>query len=64
MTLTAARSRPTTDELVITALERLDKALEGLDKPMTSTRKHVIRNDLTVAKMALLTPPLRPGEMS
>lgn len=63
MTLTVARPLPTTDELVVLALERLEKALAGLDKPMTSTRKHLIRNDLTVAKIALLTPPLRPEEV-
>lgn len=63
MTLTTARPRPTTDELVVLALARLEKALEGLDKPMTSARRHVIRNDLTVAKIALLTPPLRPEEV-
>lgn len=64
MTLIAALPRPTTDELVAKALERLDEALEELDQPMTVVRRHLIRNHLTVAKMALLTPPLRPGEVS
>lgn len=63
MILTAPWLRPTADELVAMALERLDKALVQLDKPMTSTRRHLIRNDLTVAKIALLTPPLRPEEV-
>lgn len=63
MTLTMARPRPTTGELVTTALERLDKALDGLDKLMFCPQIHVIRNDLTVAKIALLTPPLRPEEV-
>jgi hypothetical protein len=55
---------PTADELITTALARVDEALELLDKPLTCARVHALRQDLTVVKIALLTPPVRPEEMS
>lgn len=51
------------DELVIVALARLDEALRQVDLPMTAARRHAIRNHITVAKVVLLTQPLRPKEM-
>jgi hypothetical protein len=55
---------PTADEIVITALERLDWAAKHLEKPLTVARVHVIKGHIAAARAALLTPPVRPEEMS
>jgi hypothetical protein len=54
---------PTADELITTALARVDEALALLDKPLTCARVHALRQDLTVVKLTLLTPPVRPEEV-
>jgi hypothetical protein len=72
---TATVALPTADELVTTILEHLDYAAKALDKPLTPTRIHAIRNHHTVMKgdlctlkrlnaLGLLTPPCRPEETS
>jgi hypothetical protein len=50
----------TSDELVSVALERLEWAAKGLDKPLTVARIHAIRGHIAAATLALLTEPVRP----
>jgi hypothetical protein len=54
---------PTADELITTALHGVDRALRRLDQLTPSPWVHAIRQDLTVVKGTLLTPPVRPQEM-
>ena len=56
----ATVAMPTRDELVTTALEHLHYAAKGLDKALTDTRVHAIKQHLAVIELTLLTPPLRP----
>ncbi len=62
MTSSATVDAPTIDELVATALVRLEWASKSLDKPLTPTRIHLVRNHIAVARAALLTPPCRPKQ--
>lgn len=56
-------------ELVITTLERSYYAKKALDRPLTPTQLHVIKQHLTVLEgnlrtiQRLLTPPLRPEQL-
>jgi hypothetical protein len=64
MTAPATVEVPTADELITAALDRLYYADKGLDKPLTIARIHAIRGHIAAARAALLTPPVRPEEMS
>jgi hypothetical protein len=55
---------PTADELVTTALDRLYYAAKGLRRPLTVAQIHVVEGHIAAAIAALLTPPVRPEEMS
>ena len=51
---------PTLDEAVLTLLEHLEWVDKGLDKPLTTTRIHALKQHVTVMRLTCLTPPLRP----
>jgi len=64
MTAAATAELPTRDELVTAALDRLYYAAKGLERPLTVAQLHVVRGHIAAARAALLTPPVRPEEMS
>jgi hypothetical protein len=64
MTAPPTAELPTRDELVTTALDRLYYADKALNQPLTVARIHVIRGHIAAARAALLTKPLRPGEVA
>ena len=65
MTTTATTPTITSDELVCTAIRRIQDALleVGLHADqLTPQQWHAIRRHLTGAVLPLLTPPLRPAD--